>query len=166
MRIDTSLTVHQPGLAKELAGEELQVEACLFKQEVGHGLVEVDGNKDTLTLWLYRDGVVDMPLWIYHRIETRQVARGIGIAKCGDNLSAFNAAAQLLRHGLPLTGRRLQPDVAIGGNTMSIHNHADTALMSFWVEVTECHHVCPAGIKVAVAVQPECLCRSHETCHD
>ncbi len=106
----------------------------------------------SLTLRLYGDGVVDMPLWIDHRIEARQVAGGIGIAESGNNLPTLDAAAQLFRNGLPLTGRRFQSDVAIGGNAMPVHNHTDTALVSLGIEIVECHHVCTTSMKIAVAV--------------
>jgi hypothetical protein len=66
---------------------------------------------------------------------------------------------------VPLTGRRFQSDVAISGNAVAVHNHADTALVPFGVEVAKRHHVRPASIKVAVAVQPECLCRGKSRHH-
>ena len=93
------------------------------------------------------------------------MARRVGIAECGDDLSALYTATQLFGYGLPLTWRRFQSDIAIGGYTMTVHNHADTTLVPLGIEVAECHHVSTAGIKVAVAVKFECLCRNRQTCH-
>ena len=81
LRIDASRLVHHPRFAKQLAREELQVEACLSEQEVGHRLVEIDGDQYTIALRLYVDGVIHVIVRIDHRIETRHVTRRVGVAE-------------------------------------------------------------------------------------
>ena len=93
-----------------------------------------------------------MPVGIDHRVETRQVARRIRIAKRRSNTASLHLAAQLLGNGLPLSGRCFQADVAIGGDAVAVHDDTHTTLMPLGVEVAESHHIGAASVEVAVCI--------------
>ena len=85
------------------------------------------------------------------------MATGVRIAEGGGDAVALGLAVQLLGNGLPLSWRGLHADVAVGGDTLSVHNDTHAALMPFRVEVAESHHVSAAGIEIAVLIELERL---------
>ena len=157
-RIDARLTIHQPGFAEKVARIELKVEAHLAQQEIGYGFIQVDGHKYAVALRFYTYLIYYLIVGIDHRVKACEMARGIRITECGDDGIAINLTFQLLRHGLPLTGRRLHTEITVRRHAAISHQHADTTLMTFRIEVTESHHVDTTSGEVSTAIQLEVLC--------
>ena len=156
--IDAGLAVHHPWFPEEPSGEELEVEAHLSHEEVGHWFVEVNGHDNALALTLHPHLVAELIVGIYHRVESCHVTGGVGIAQAGGNSVALGFSGELFRNGLPLSRCSLHADIAIGSHALTVHNYTHTALMSFWVKVAECHYVNAMVIEIAVGQQREILC--------
>ena len=82
---------------------------------------------------------------------------GIREAEGGDDLVTIDLAAQLLRNGLPLTGGRIETDVAVAGDAVPVHQHGNTPLVAFGIEVIECHYVYSVPVEIAGGVDVEVL---------
>lgn len=155
--IDTLLVVHDPRLPEEVAGEELDIEPGAAQQFLRNRLIEVDGHEEAFALRLERDGVGHPIIRIDHRIEAGVVAAGIREAEGGDDLVAVDLAAQLLRDGLPLTWCRIETDVAVAGDAVPVHQHGNTPLVAFGIEVVECHYVHSVLVEITGGVDVEVL---------
>ena len=88
----------------------------------------------------------------------------VRIAEGGGNAITLCFATQLFGNRLPLAWGRFQSDVTIGGNANTIHDDANTALVSFWIEVTKGHHVCASCVKITLSIQFESLSMSRDDC--
>ena len=85
--------------------------------------------------------IVQLQVGVDCRVETGEVAGGVGVAEtCGDGLLAY-VASELTGDGLPLPGGGLQAQVAVGGDAYTVHEQADSTLMPFGINVVEGHHV-------------------------
>ena len=157
--IDARLAVHHPGLTEQAAGIKFEVEAHLAQKEVGHGLIQIDSHKDAITLRFHTYLIYNLIVRIDHRIEARQVARGVGKAERRHNGTALYLALQLFGHGLPLTGRRLHTDITVTGHTVTVDQDTPPTLMPLRIDVAERHHVGTAGSIVTTFIQLKVLCR-------
>ena len=139
--IDPALSVHDPGLPEQGTREELQIEAGLADERIGNGLVQVQGHFDVVAHGPGGHRIGDVHVRIDHRIKAGQVARGVRIGQGGGDDIVADLAADLPGHGLPLAGRRLEPEVTVGSDPLAVHQDAHTALMPFGIEVIEGHHI-------------------------
>ena len=162
--IDAALVVHNPGFAEERAGEEFEVEAYLADEFLRNGAVEVDGYFDVFSLGFHAHIVLQLEVGINHGIESGEVARRVGVAQRGGNAVGAQLAVELSGHGLPLSGCGFQPEVAVGGHAVAVHDDADAALVSFGINVVEGHDVHATVLEVARGSQLEVLGLQSSAC--
>ena len=66
----------------------------------------------------------------------------------------------LIRNGLVTDGTGGKPfkaDIAVGCYAVTMHDDAKTALMTFWIEIAERHHIDTLTIKITRIIQLELL---------
>jgi len=144
--------------AKEKAGEELEVEADLADEGGGHGLFEIDEDAETRAFGPHADGVGELQVGVVDRIESAAVPRFVGILHPDADLLGRPIDLPLpgFGNGLPLAGRAIQPEVAVGRHAQAVLNDADAALMALRIVVVREHHVEPGHLEVFEFVEGEC----------
>ena len=158
LRIYTRLIIHNPRLAKKLTWEKLQVESHLSKEKVRNRFIQVDIHHNTTPLRLHGYHISERIIRINHRIESGNVTGRIRVTECGNNPIPLNLTAKLFRYRLPLPRSSLHTDISVRSNTLTVHNDADTTLMTFRIEIAKNHDISTTGIEIAVILQLERLC--------
>ena len=82
---------------------------------------------------------------------------GVGVAQRRDDAAALHLAVELLGHGLPLAGGRLETDVTVARHAPAVHQDGDAALMPLGIEVVECHDVHAFAVEITGSVESEIL---------
>ena len=91
---------------------------------------------------------------------------GVRIGQGGGDDIVPDLAADLPGHGLPLAGRRLEPEVTVGSDPLAVHQDAHTALMPFGIEVIEGHHIHTLVSEIPLRDHLELLGLLAASCHD
>ena len=139
--IDPIDIVHNPGLTEKGSREKLQIEACFTDEGIWNWFVQVQGNLNMVTDSTGSDGIFNHSVRIDHRIESGKVSGRIRKGQTRDYGVARNLAGYLPGYRLPLPRCGLETEISISRDPVSVHYDADTSLMTFWIEIVECHHV-------------------------
>ncbi len=104
---DAGALIHQPGFSKQIAWEELQVEASPVAPLIWQGLIKVDRNADASVIFGFNFYLVkEVQVRINHRIESLPVFGGIRIPEFLDDALIFlvNCPFSPFRYRRPLSG--------------------------------------------------------------
>lgn len=105
------------------------------------------------------DFVGEVEVGIVDRVEAGAVFGRVRIGKRSSNgiSCRIDRAGFLHGHGLPLAGRGVQANVAVGSDAHSILDDRDTALMAVGVDVLERHHIDAGTLEVFFIVDLNAL---------
>ncbi len=153
------LIVHQPRLAEQLTGEQLEIEADLAFPILWQRFVEIDRNlKGVAVQRRDADMIAEIEVGIVDRIETLAILAVIRIVqRLADCIAGGvdDSLAVAGRHGRPLPGRRLQAQVAVGGDTRSVLDDGDAGLVTVRIDIGEDCDIEPRRLEIALVVELE-----------
>ena len=143
LRENTRLRVHNPGLPEESAGEKFEIESDLSDKLLWYGTIQVDRDDHRTAFSLDRYGVVERQIGVDHRVESRQMPRGIGKTQTGRDGVGYRIQLpfSLFRDRLPLAGCRFEANISISGYPVSMHDQGNTTLMALRINVVEAHYI-------------------------
>ena len=157
MRKDAGRTSEIPASAEQVIGEEFEVKADLADEAGGDGLIEVDGDVDGAALAVDGHLIGEIEVGVVDGIEADTVLGGVGIGERGsDGIGGrVDSAGHLRRHGLPLAGRGIEANVAVGGDAHTILDDGDAALMAVGIDVLKGHDVDARRLEIFFLIQAE-----------
>ncbi len=150
-------TVQVVALAEVLARKQLQVEAHTPDPGVRKGFLQVHDDAKAAVVRLDSHRVVELEIRVDDGVEPFAIQLRVGEAEVrGDRLGVLvHQALVELGDWLPLPGRGLQAQVAVGSGADAVLDDAHPTLVAFGIEITERHHVEPGALEVLGVVQSE-----------
>ena len=96
-------------------------------------------------------GIIEFIIRIEHRVEALHVVVHIRVMqRGGDGVCCFiENALSLFGQRLPLAGRLLEAEIAVGGCAHAVHQNADAALMTGGVYIVKGHNVHAEAFEIA-----------------